>query len=593
MPTLSSLPNEVFNEIVNHLPRKSQLLLRLCSKTLESKSDNDKLFRTQRYYHSAVDLKGLVSFSTDPVHEIARNRCKTLVLDTFSPRTSMKIRCKTQCEEGENGEKKMKTIAVTTDKLAGERAIGLLTTALNNLPNLEAVEVVTTKDIVDVPDSILQAHYPDLGFDIRVGKHGKWFKKAYRRAMEHVEVYPRENHTFPNILAAISQSTWDPKILRFPELTDARRWIWKSQSLESAYMHSNGLSLRWFSNELDNPTFAEGLQSRLRGVKKLELPLWIGDDEGSEISLNEVYTALRDARRGLTKVLEMVPEVEELRIKVGGLPRFNILDIAGTVIWHPAVFPQNPVDVAVLKFNNLRILSLFEQAFVEDELKSFLISHKTTLRRIELINCVLHSQQQLWSNIFNLLKSHLSLWSFEFHTEYPKITSQTSEQLRTIPWFRVYGNIRTPNHRCELFPKHDDSYKQENKHPITFDQALQVVTILEHKIVLENDPELNAEKTDIRTRLHLVRQGISPDNPSVQLTDPQIRLMLRQLSSRQFALRFLGIQPKDIKDELMALGVNGFEMENKAGRFGQFNSHNAAVQRRSESCFKQTVASTA
>ncbi|KAF3277150.1 hypothetical protein TWF132_001787 [Orbilia oligospora] len=578
MATLSSLPNEVFNEIVGHLPRKSQLLLRQCSKTLEAKSDKDTLFRTQRYYHSIIDIKNLVAFSTDPAHDNARARCKTLVLDTFSP-SSMKIRCKIRLE---NGEKTMQTIAISTPKFNTHQVVELLTTALDNLPNLECIEFMTTPDVGDVPNAILQTHYPGLGFDIREEKPGKWFKNAYRNATAHA--YPHENQTFANAMAAISRSNWQPKVIRFPELTDVRRWTWKSQS-SKRYMPSNGPSLEWFVYTDDR--ILEALRPRLQNLRKLEIPLFLGDSDEYDYEPDETREDLMKARPEVTNFLQMVPNLEELRFKVGSLIRINTPDDSGG--WVPLQFPINPVDVGSLRFNNLRILSLLEQAFVEDELKTFLTYHKNTLRKIELINCVLHSPHQLWSGIFELIRTDLTLWSFEFHTEYPKMHQHTTEHLRIVPWFRVYGNVRTADHRCELFPKYE-SHKQENTHRIDFDQAMQVVTILEYKVVLENNPELTAEKKDILNRLTLLRQGLSPDNPGVPLHESQIRVMMQQLSSRQLAMKFQGIQPKDIKDELTALGVNGFEMENKASHFGQFNSHTTVL--RSDGCLKRTAVST-
>ncbi|KAK6342846.1 hypothetical protein TWF718_008229 [Orbilia javanica] len=579
MANLSSLPTEVFNEIVRHLPRRSQLLLRQCSRTLEDKSDRDMLFRTQRFYHSIVDFQNLVAFSIDSAHENARLRCKTLVIDTFSP-CSMKIRCKVQ-PEGE-GERTTKTIKITTPKLENEQIIKLLTTALDSLPNLECIEFTTTADVGDVPNTILHAHYPTLKFDIREKKAGKWFKAAYRNGIQYANLSEFGDATFANTMEAISRSTWRPKMIRYPELTDMKRWAWKAQHSE---VLNNGPPIRWFR---DLEMMAR-LRPKLQNLRKLEILVRVTESE--DWDPDELFQDLEGTRPGVTRFLEAVPNVEELRFKVGGCTRLNIVDSLGR--WLPRQFPTNPVDVGSLKFNNLRILSLVDQAFVESELKTFLTSHRDTLRKVELINCVLHSGHQIWSGIFNLLRTDLWLWSFEFHIEYPKIYYDTTEHLRIVPWFRVYGNARTSDHRCELLPK-DDLYKRDNRHRIDFDQAMQVVSVLENKVVLEDNPELNAEKQDILNRLKLVRQGISPDNPGVPLQAYLKRMMVQQLSYRQFLMKFHGIQPGDVKSELAALGVKGFETEDKGRQFDQLNSCSAvsAAAHGSESYYKHITENT-
>ncbi|RVD82719.1 uncharacterized protein DFL_007134 [Arthrobotrys flagrans] len=481
----------------------------------------------------------------------------------------------------------METMPIATPKLKNHAIVGLLAKALDNLPNLEAIEFTTTTDVGDVPNAILQSHYPNLKFDIREGKAGKWFKNAYRKAREYAPSrLIEEEYSFENAMEAISQSTWQPKIIRFPGFEDIRGSIWLSSFSD---ISNDGASLEWFY-DIER---IEALLPKLQSLRRLDILIWVGALEEPDLEPDRLFGALENARPGMTRFLEKAPNVEELRFKVGGLPRLKFPENSATRL--PRQFPINPIDIGSLKFNNLRILSLIEQAFFENELKTFLTSHKDTLRRVKLINCVLHSEHQIWSGIFKLLQTDLWLWSFEFHTDYPSTSYDSTDELRIIPWFRVYGNVRTPDHRCELFPKHD-RHKEDNSHHIDFDQAMQVIAILENKIIFENNPELNAEKQDVANRLKLVRQGVSPDNPGVQLEDSQIRLMLRQLVSRELVLKFHGIQPEDVKHELMALGVKGFETEDKAGQLGHPNSHGAAIksaQRRSESWLKHTAVTTA
>ncbi|KAK6532963.1 hypothetical protein TWF281_007130 [Arthrobotrys megalospora] len=534
MATLAALPTEVFGQIASHLPRKSQLLLRQCSKPFERMSDNDMLFKTQRYYHSIIDCQALVAFATDPAHANARRRCKTLVIDSFSP-DSMKIRCKVSSES-------TITVQLTTPRLENRRIIELLTTALDNLPSLECIEFSAVTNAQSIPIAIFQSHYPSLGLDLRDEQLAKEFRLGYRKAKAYED--PPEDETFRNTMEAVAQSFCQLKAIRFPELTDLSRWEW-----EGIYSMSRGNNptTQWFCDE----GRMERLQPRLQSLKKLELSIRARSDSDH----HDVTRDFENARPGMRRFLETMPNVEELRLKVGHLSRLNVPPSRRRK--PPRPFPTNPIDVGSLKFRNLRILSLMEQAFVESELSAFLTSHKDILRKVELTNCVLHSEYQIWSGIFKLLETDLSLWSFEFQTGYPRMDYYAMEQLRIVPWFRVYGNVRTQDHRCELFPK-DEGHRTVNRQRISFEQAMQVVTRLEDKIILENDTGLNARNKDAANKMEILDQGRSPDYPEAQSPDYHIQLLMLELSNRQILTSFRGIQPKHIEAELIALGVQGF-----------------------------------
>ncbi|KAK6338232.1 hypothetical protein TWF730_002305 [Orbilia blumenaviensis] len=568
MATLSSLPTEVFNEIVGHLPRRSQLILRQCSKTLEGKSDYDNLFKSQRYYHSIVDLQTLVAFSSDPAHTKARLKCKTLLVDAFSP-CSMNIRCKVKVGD----QKTTELIRLKTPRLEKQRVIEFLATALDNLPNLQCIQFANTLTVREVPNAILQSHYPDLGFDIREGKVGKWFKEAYQKATEYADIDDVEDTTFSNVMEAIAQSAWQPKMIRFLGLTELGKWSWDSSTSIPIQSPGNGPSFRW----LKDTERTERLRLKLQGLKGLEMPLWLGDP--TDFDYEEMFSQMESARAPVTRLLEMLQNVEELRFKVGGLVRIAMPKNMGVRL---QPHPPNPMDVGSLKFNNLRIVSLIEQSFVESELAKFLISHKDTLREVEFHNCLLHSEQQIWSDIFKLLRTDLWLWSFEFHTEYPRLPQNTTEQIRIVPWFRVYGNVRTSDHRCELFPK-GEKHKQDNQHHITFDQAMQVVAVLEGKFI-KNDSGVDNEQQSISDKLKQALQGISPDDPGTRLHERQIQPVVQQLLYRRTLMKFRGIQPRDIKDEIVALGIQGFEIEDNVQKSGPSNSFLAAqsAQRRTD-----------
>ncbi|KAF3933794.1 hypothetical protein ABW20_dc0103699 [Dactylellina cionopaga] len=212
----------------------------------------------------------------------------------------------------------------------------------------------------------------------------------------------------------------------------------------------------------------------------------------------------------------------------------------------PIVCRRNPLDLAKLQFTSLRKLHLDTHALLEGDLRGFLLSHKETLRHVSLHNCLLQqSDDQIWSNIFKLLQSDLSLETFEYDVDPNPRNSESHSaeffyQIKYVSWFRVYGDVRTNAHQCELLPK---EMKSENAHRIKFGDAILVITKLEDMILESPTMEVPTNET---TQQSYMRQLLELEMQNMR------RFMLVSTNSDDRYKR-LKLRPEKVKEAIISV----------------------------------------
>ncbi|KAF3910032.1 hypothetical protein AA313_de0208599 [Arthrobotrys entomopaga] len=436
------IPNEILIEITEHLSGSDLVSLSATCKTLRERIEGI-LFgtkaRSQRYYTSFVELQRLVRFSRHP--RGATLFLKKLVLDLFCPYfydiigpfsleniVAAKLVLLDYC----NTERK---------KYAGEISYRakLLAAALQNLPSLEVVEFVITLP-KDMPRRTVRKHFSDMKF------RPVDFETFYKNYIQHA----RWNRDIDFIPAQIIDAVVNASL---PSLTT----IWANVRAMDRYegYRSCSLPISWFTEKVHHHL---RYRDKFAGLRDLKICVESLSKDNGRSPGGMIGKIRIDELQAVTLFLnDMVPNLETLHYSSSSPPSLDSWN--GTEMTWPASmdrfhtkwiywFPGIHIDQPKLFLPNLKILQFRCQAFIIDELISFLRAHRTTLRKVTLRSSVAEAKYQHWLPVFQLLENEMKLETFLFDGLYSYLS------YGAVPWFEMSGNLSLgdDSNICELIP---------------------------------------------------------------------------------------------------------------------------------------------
>ncbi|KAF3930101.1 hypothetical protein ABW19_dt0206256 [Dactylella cylindrospora] len=470
--SISTIPFEILLAIAEELSADDLLSFRQTCKSLSGGlkiSHLRKLFGVRKYYISAIDLGALLRFSQHPSG--ANIYLKHLIIDFASPYLKVTPflgkqilpRCRwttlldeetarrfeTECSE------ELKGVSIRFSRGGnGQNTGALLAQAFQNFPNLERIECQRSySPDRSVPSGVVAAHYPK--------QCGSPDQKLL--FLDFFHNYGGTLHTFPiqmysHLFFALGQITSPLKHLDHKAQHD---W----------------LKISWFTKSRDSLPHFKKAFSRLQTFQFFVQG--VADDdthqaqESSKTHLENFSLFLREA----------MPNLQECSFTNDYLYKTSAF---GNSLWknrHPFLMPTFLMDPPLF-FQNLRKVEFCSQVFIEDELKAFLTNHKA-LRCVSLQACRLQSEHQIWSSLFELLATDLSLLSFGFDgTETTCfIFDDEFPRAKSVPHFDVHGDVRTEDHYCELLRV----YMGKPGGPrVDFQTAMAVVKRLEQTYILNS-----------------------------------------------------------------------------------------------------------
>ncbi|EPS37902.1 hypothetical protein H072_8373 [Dactylellina haptotyla CBS 200.50] len=480
MAAIESIPLEVLFEITAPLSTVETLALRMCSRTLNNKLEEihlEKLFHTRTYLRTVVDLDALLCLTRN---DTARPRLKHLILDNTPPFIIPGELPEKLIDLQNNSVNPWKNLFDSDfpDMCAQERNahvssikenvdLALLTSALNCLPNLEIIEIQNSGASA-LPAKLILSHYPDLSVNEQPIKDA--FLEFWH-AFPRDQYFPKDNTLFDNIMFGLKFARNNLKQIRFHE------------NCHSAHTR---ISLKWFNKTRWQ---FNRLQPVLKNLKILDLNISSRTHFGNILRSGNKKYHIPTSQRALIQFVETVtPQVEELSIIADGI---DTVQKVGD-FWKGAYskYAPNIFLTNMDKLSCLKKLTLCNHAFHEAELRNLLLAHKDTLRQLFLTNCIYFSNPQIWSSMFRLLESDLSLEKLEYEaTGFPQVSTIVAQWRewyhleKFVPWFRVYGDVRKDNHWCEVLPKEMMKLKGAGGlWRFKFKDAMQIVRLLERDI---------------------------------------------------------------------------------------------------------------
>ncbi|KAK6542432.1 hypothetical protein TWF694_006388 [Orbilia ellipsospora] len=460
MLALSSVPLEVLFLVTNYLSIDDIKSLRLVSKEFGQKAQPaymDELFGRRTYFATIPDLQALLDFTKHPSK--ACLRLKHLRLDIASPYIHIRHSIfQDTCEEDLKDLKPPKLFHRVAfgvhyhnlEALEQSEDQALLFAALQNLPNLEAIEFV---DRPGPPsEKALSRHYPFL-MTRRYKDEFLAFYKDYTTRQRRGRLTSLLTH----VMVALKNSPCRIKEILVDD--SAQPYMLLSHS--------------WFSLQRRH---IKDLQVPLENLRVLELNLTqptpdYSPDLGTYPDTNPANAKLQCLPEFFRNVL---PNLETLKIRFE-----DVIDDFGLHQLTPnnLSFDPNLLIMKVeLNLPHLRNLELRMVPFTEAELRTgLLLPHSSTLRRITMEDCVLQENIQMWSSIFELLEYELQLDSFRFCTK----SVDRRIRIGKMPYqFEVRGDVQASNHICRVQISRKDRMTNTN-----LQNGLRLVRQFEEKIV--------------------------------------------------------------------------------------------------------------
>ncbi|KAK6544265.1 hypothetical protein TWF694_000967 [Orbilia ellipsospora] len=433
------VPNEILLKISEHLSGSDLVSLSATCKTLCERVEGilfETRARSQRYYTSAVELKRLVRFSQHP--RGATSFLRTLVIDLFCPYFYDIIGNFSLENIGAAKLVLLEYCNAERRNYAGEIRYRsqLLAKALRNLPNLEIVEFAITTP-KDMPRRSVRNHFSDMKFTPTD------FESFYNNYIE----YSRWDRDIESIPPQIIDTVL---IASLPRLTTIRASVKVMDREQNS--RSCSLPLWWFT---DKVRYHSKSQDKLAGLRDLTIcASKLSKDYGRSDGATEKMQI--DSLISITRFLnELTPNLETLVYSSSYLAllySWNETEMK----WPDSMdrfytkwaywFPGIHIDEPKLFLPKLKTLEFRYQAFIPEELISFLRAHQSTLRNFTIRGSVTEGKYQNWSPIFQLLESELKLEFFlcDGLSTYPSYGN--------VPWFEMRGNLREGSHVCELVP---------------------------------------------------------------------------------------------------------------------------------------------
>ncbi|KAK6536892.1 hypothetical protein TWF281_001101 [Arthrobotrys megalospora] len=433
MATLSIIPTELLLSVSKNLSLNDLRNLCLVSKSVYQKAETiflEKAFRRRKYYATMADSKILLEFSKHPRGLNAY--LKHLVIDLFVPYYEVTV-----SPEEIRSLPVQKQVANTKVVKMCHQEVGnywsyllqdqwqiyydALFAAIPNFPNLEIIDFVQT-GASDMSLQSLKIHFPKFVFEPDILPIFKdRFLNSDKRDGGH--------SSLQKIYVGVMRSLAEKPLRKLREINICFNGSLTIYSLDP----------RSFEEYLkDLPKYNEALKSLRKVEIRTQSPTYPGH-------MNSQPNSMHAAQHVTRFLSEIVPQLDTLIYKCLDIRPVRPgtkgdLEHKKYKRWFPSLW------LPELHLPNIRVLHLEYQSFLESELSEFLIAHKRTLREITLKQCLLQTESQQWSPIFQLLESDLSLTSFFFDG------LKQYNHHKCIPWFRVRGKVQSDSYLCEVVP---------------------------------------------------------------------------------------------------------------------------------------------
>ncbi|KAK6360575.1 hypothetical protein TWF730_006714 [Orbilia blumenaviensis] len=470
---LIELPRELIDEITMYLSMDDIIALRCSCKRLDflaKKGFYDNVFTLRRYYWTSTDLQALVKLArkTSNLEEHLRPTLKHLIIEADSPYVYLHPDRNPPEGQFSNLSEFRSIIEKGFNYYSRELRVLrlcpiLFSYAVLNLKNIAHIEIHDPNYSKGsrVPDDVILSHYrkffplefkyPALEPNKKPNAITRQFFDFYRWASVQMggtvgvlapgiiweyfpSVIPLE--AINNVLCALRVQKREIRIFGVPRPPSGPAM----GAISYGWFHKNCCS------KIDN---CRPVMEHLNGLTlDIERPL------DPDIRL------INKHRLGLCVFLRYPVRLKWLNLS------FSSIDWA--VIWKTEkgeYRPYVPLLLPELLDASSNALSFLSQlrfdmlAFSEKDILKFLTDRKDTLRRVKFVNCRLQARWQVWWEIFAALEL-LSLDFFEYECTNTIVTVgrwrvQSGEAYSSdaISWFRLYGNISTMAHHCELVPE--------------------------------------------------------------------------------------------------------------------------------------------
>ncbi|KAF3930160.1 hypothetical protein ABW19_dt0209428 [Dactylella cylindrospora] len=475
--SIGTLPLELFYIIASFLSNEDLLAIRQVSKRLYTKAQEphlERIFGTRKYFGTVPDLDALITFSQHPSK--ANLWLKNLKIDlslpyirsddrwAISPMDLARIHGKYTHHKrwaldrvcGENWMRH-------ENALADKSMLTKMYIAFQNLPNLQRIEFCSSRPRTAIPGRVVLAHYPELS----VLPIADYMMDVYRLRERYSAPAESIGELFGYTISALLGT---PNELRAIRIDDTCKDI--RQCVDISWFHANRHSF-------------PHLKEAFKNLREIELAT------STDLTYyGEGYKELSDSLTSFDLFLrDVIPHIRSFSLcssTIEGVDRMGNTPyhLDGRYPFYAPMMLLNPP----LRFPNIRKLHFQVLAFSEGEIKNFLILHKDTLREVAFTNCLLQSKYQIWSRIFSLLETDLTLQTFEYdHALNDAFINDEYPDVKAIPWFRVYGDVRKENHYCSMYPK------TELNRPfaaINFKKAMTLVYELEEAVICKDKVDI-------------------------------------------------------------------------------------------------------
>ncbi|KAK6359766.1 hypothetical protein TWF696_000905 [Orbilia brochopaga] len=489
MATIETIALDIYLEILSNLPIQDFLSLKQCSKTLNRRTSDahpDNLLETRAYSIGVPDLKKLLVLSQ---HPMARLTLKHLVVGAKDPGSrypdkrnanNLVHTSSAQLGQGDEFTKLWQEQLGDDESLFGEdEGFVLLSAAFENLPNLETIEFCSCPAHMD-ESKMLQRNPPSrYAHETRLSnivQFHSFAKPEPEGSTDEGKInhYSQEllDRVYSLTINALRHASFKLRAIRFHEdcAGDAGSWI------NSMFFHPICGNL-------------QDISPALRNLKILQLNI----RAQSSLLTDPLHLIKESQRAGLRFAADTAPGIRDLSL-AGMNIKLKDESEKHWPSWEPGIYSRTilldnaPMEQPVT-FRYLRNLHLDTLVFRSGELRAFLQRHQSTLRHLTLHKCLLDSQHQTWSGIFEFVGTELSLETFEYEVVSWDVARRDADRLnwlwgiKLIPWFRFSGDVRTNGECCEFLSK-EAILRGDPPYKVDFTDAMAVIARLENLFIL-------------------------------------------------------------------------------------------------------------
>ncbi|KAK6505073.1 hypothetical protein TWF481_006996 [Arthrobotrys musiformis] len=525
-----TLPQELIDKIVNDLSVDDiNSLKATCSKLnhMAKRVLYQKLFTVRRYYWTVTDLKALVRFAKDisALDPSWQAKLKHLIIEVGSPCFNPEL------PKDGGPPKPMPHDPNSIPPDVESAFLSLLDLghtccsskfrsrymhlnhfhkAMSMLRDVKHLEIVGAGDHKKIPRKGSARNRTNVSKVLSELSRIKRKPGTNRYPPILSERYypPIPQEVFANILATFSGHSYGLETLHY---------YWKTQTIEY-------VGIEWFSRwwEVGDAADLRPVVSGLTALTvNLQKPLnFVSNGSlGSEVPLTSY-------RETILRFLRCQTKLEDLHISFTGIDwSLKMRNERGQHRPYLSALLLDRLSAGMGHLPVLRKLHLDTVAFRGAALTDLLIDRKQTLQELRLTNCHLQDISQRWWHVFNALE-RLSLGYFQFECTHGEIFQTFSQHGFTysreaIPWFRIYGDIKSRHHYCELWPNRLGemmvNLERSWELRVEYRKALKAIRVWEDVIILRNRP---------RTHLGECVQALA-ENPQRVIGTRDLRFRVR------------------------------------------------------------------